>query len=192
MTGWQLPREATIGDKTYHLHTDYREILEIFTWLQDETMPEFLRWYVALALFFEEELSDEALPEAVQYLRWFVCCGQQEEKEAGAQLLHWQRDAQDIVADVNKVAGQEIRELPYLHWWTFMGWFHSIGEGNLSLLVTVRDKLRRGKKLEPHEQEFYRRNRSRVQLRPDYTPEELAQQERLRRLLDPPSKEREQ
>ena len=120
-------------------------------------MPEFLRWYVALALFFEEELPDEDLQEAAEYLRWVVCCGQQEEQNPGPQLLHWEQDAQDIVADVNKVAGREIRELPYLHWWTFMGWFHSIGEGNLSMLVSVRDKLRRGKKLEPHEQEFYRR-----------------------------------
>ena len=190
MTGWQLPKEATIGGRTYRLHTDYRDILEIFSWLQDGTMPEFLRWYVALALFFEEELPDEDLQEAAQYLRWFVCCGQQEEKNPGPQLLHWEQDAQDIVADVNKVAGREIRELPYLHWWTFMGWFHSIGEGNLSMLVSVRDKLRRGKKLEPHEQEFYRRNRNRVQLQPDYTPEELAQQEQLRRLLDSPEKER--
>ena len=188
MTGWQLPREAVIGGKTYRLHTDYREILEIFKWLQDEEKPEFLRWYVALALFYEEEIPQEDLREAAEYFRWFVCCGRQEEKDPGPQLLHWQRDAQDIVADVNKVAGREIRELPYLHWWTFLGWFHGIGEGNLSMLVSVRDKLRRGKKLEPHEQEFYRRNRSRILLRPEETPEELAQKEALRRLLDPPCK----
>ena len=192
MTGWQLPREASIGGKTYRLYTDYRDILEIFSWLQDESKPEFLRWYVALALFFEEEIPDRDFREAADYFRWFVCCGQPEEQNPGPQLLHWQRDAQDIVADVNKVAGREIRELPDLHWWTFMGWFHGIGEGNLSMLVSVRDKLRRGKKLEPHEQAFYRRNRSRVQLRPDYTPEELSEQERLRRLLDPPCEEREQ
>ena len=31
MTGWELPREAVIGGNTYHLHTDYRDILDIFS-----------------------------------------------------------------------------------------------------------------------------------------------------------------
>ena len=69
MTGWQLPKEASIGGKTYELHTDFREILEIFTWLQDESKPEFLRWYVALALFFEEEIPDEDFQAAAEYFR---------------------------------------------------------------------------------------------------------------------------
>ena len=51
MTGWELPRETVIGGKTYHLHTDYRDILDIFSRLQDERLPEFIRWKVALALF---------------------------------------------------------------------------------------------------------------------------------------------
>ena len=183
MTGWELPAEAVIGGKTYRIRTDFRDILEIFAWLQDESKPEFLRWYVALALFFEGEIPEEDFPEAAAYFRWFVNCGQAEAENPGPELLHWQRDAQDIVADVNKVAGREIRELSHLHWWTFLGWFHSIGEGNLSLLVSVRDKLRRGKKLEPHEQEFYRRNRGRVNGYKKYSARELAEQERLKKLL---------
>lgn len=183
MTGWELPREAVIGNRTYHLHTDYREILKIFSCLQDESYPEFLRWYMALALFFEEEIPDADYPEAAEYFRWFVNCGQEEPKDPGPQLLSWEQDAQDIVADVNKVAGQEIRALPYLHWWTFLGWFRGIGEGNLATLVSVRDKVRRGKKLEGWEQEYYRRNKSRVNLRKKYSAEELAEQERLQALL---------
>lgn len=87
------------------------------------------------------------------------------------------------MADVNKVAGCEIRALPFVHWWTFLAWFGAIGEGQLSAVVAVRDKLRRGKKLEEWEREFYRRNRARVELKPRYTPEELAERERLNRLL---------
>lgn len=183
MTGWELPKEAVIGGKPYHLHTDYREILAIFSCLQDEAYPEFLRWYMALALFFEEEIPDEDYPEAAEYFHWFVNCGQEEPKDPGPQLISWEQDAQDIVADVNKVAGQEIRALPYLHWWTFLGWFRGIGEGNLSTLVSVRDKVRRGKKLEGWEQEYYRRNKNRVVLRKKYSAEELAEQERLLKLL---------
>lgn len=183
MTGWELPRQAQICGRTYHLHTDYREILEIFSYLQEEDQPEFLRWRIAMALFYEEEVPWEDFSQAAEYFRWFVNCGSQEQGESYPQLLDWQQDAQDIVADVNRVAGQEIRQLPYLHWWTFMGWFHGIGEGNLSTLVSIRDKLRRGKKLESWEQEYYRRNRSRVILRKKYSASELAEQERLQKLL---------
>ena len=183
MTGWDLPHKAVIGGKTYDLHTDYREILQIFSYLQDETYPEFLRWRIALALFYEEQIPGEAFSEAAGYFRWFINCGQEEPQDPGPQLLSWEQDAQVIVADVNKVAGQEIRQLPYLHWWTFLGWFHGIGEGHLSTLVGIRDKLRRGKKLEPWEQEYYRRNKERVKMRKKYSASELAEQERLQKLL---------
>ena len=183
MTGWELPKSAVIGGKTYPIHTDYRDILEIFSWLQDDTKPEFLRWHVALALFYDGEIPEAHIGEAAAYFSRFVNCGQEEEKNPGPPLLCWQQDAQDIIADVNKVAGQEIRSLPYLHWWTFLSCFRGIGEGNLSMLVSVRDKLRRGKKLEPHEEEFYRRNRSRVVMRKKYSASELAEQERLQKLL---------
>ena len=183
MTGWELPQRATIGGKTYDIHTDYRNILEIFSWLQAEAYPEFLRWRIALALFYEQEIPDRDFAEAGEYFRWFVCCGQEEEKDPGPKLLDWEADAQVIVADVNKVAGQEIRSLPYLHWWTFLGWFHGIGEGNLATLVSVRDKLSRGKKLEAFEQEYYRRNKQQVKMRKKYSASELAEQERLQKLL---------
>ena len=39
MTGWELPKEARIGEVTYPIHTDYREMLEIFSWLQKEELP---------------------------------------------------------------------------------------------------------------------------------------------------------
>ena len=184
MTGWELPKQAVIGGKTYHLHTDFREILKIFSRLQDESYPEFVRWYVALALFYEEEIPEEDFSEAAAWFCRFINGGQEDIPNSDPKLLDWELDAQDIVADVNKVAGQEIRRLPYLHWWTFLGWFHSIGEGNLSTLVSIRDKLHRGKKLEPFEREYCRRNGNRVTLPKKYSASELAEQERLKALLD--------
>ena len=183
MTGWELPKEAVIGGKTYTLCTDFRNILEIFSYLQDESYPEFLRWRIALALFYEEDVAEEDFLEAAEYFRQFVCCGQEENQNPGPQLLNWEQDAQIIVSDVNKVAGREIRALPYVHWWTFMSWFHGIGEGNLATLVSIRDKLRRGKKLEVHEQEYYRRNKNQVVMRKKYSASELAEQERLQKIL---------
>lgn len=182
MNPWALPRTANIGGTVYPINADFRDVLEITGYLTDESRPEFLRWQIALALFYDGEIPLAHQNEAMEYLAGFISYGEQDSKP-GPKLLDWEQDAQIIVGDVNKVAGQEIRALPYLHWWTFLSYFYGIGEGQLSTVVSIRDKLRRGKKLEKWEQEYYRENKSRVDMKKRYTPEELAEQERLKRLL---------
>ena len=183
MTPWSLPQTAVIGGTKYKLNTDYRDILEIIGHLNDLENPEWLRWQIAVALFYEcVDFPEEHLQEAMEYLSEFISCGDSSTTPA-PKLLDWEQDAQIIVSDINKVAGREIRALPYLHWWTFLSYFYGIGEGQLSTVVSIRDKLRRGKKLEKWEQEYYRENKSRVDMKKRYTPEELAEQERLKKLL---------
>lgn len=182
MTPWILPESAEIGGKRYQLNTDFRDMLEIMRYLEDPDQPEYLRWQIAVALFFEGEIPGEHMQEAMEYLADFISCGDKDTKP-GPKLLDWEQDAQAIVADVNKVAGTEIRSMPYMHWWTFLSYFQAIGEGQLSTLVSIRDKLRRGRKLEKWEQEYYRKNGDRVNLRTRYSAEELAEQERLKKLL---------
>ena len=182
MTPWALPETATIGGKEYELHTDYRDILEIMGYLDDPDTPEYLRWQIAVALFFEGEMPAEDMQAAMEYLAAFISCGEKDSKP-GPKLLDWEQDARAIVADVNKVAGREIRSLPYLHWWTFLAYFQAIGEGQLSTIVSIRDKLRRGKKLDKWEQDYYRENKSRIDFKKKYSAEDLAEQERLKKLL---------
>ncbi len=182
MSLWSLPTSATIGGAEYPIHADFRDILEIFRYLDDPDRPEYLRWKIAVALFYEGEIPNADFQEAMEYLADFIVCGDHDSKPA-PKLLDWEQDAQVIVADVNRVAGAEIRSVPFLHWWTFVSYFNAIGEGQLSTIVSIRDKLRRGKPLEKWEKEFYRRNRERVELKTRYSAEELAEQERLRKRL---------
>lgn len=49
-----------------------------------------------------------------------------------------------------------------------MAYFNAIGEGQLSTIVSIRDKLSRHKKLEKWEQDFYKKNRKAVDLKPDW------------------------
>ena len=177
-----MPTSAVIGGVEYSINADFRDILEIFRYLDDPDRPEYVRWKIALALFYEGEIPGEQIQEAMEYLAQFISCGEQDSKP-GPKLLDWEQDAQTIVADVNKVAGTEIRSVPFLHWWTFVAYFNAIGEGQLSTLVSIRDKLRRGKKLEKRDQDNYRQNKDRVDLKKRYSTEELAEQERLKKLL---------
>lgn len=178
---WQLPLQKELGGQVFDLHADYREILEIFACLEDPELPEPVRWLVALALFYEQPVPLQLRQEAMEYLAYFLCCGQ--EGKPAPKLFDWQQDADAIIAGVNQAAGQEVRALPFVHWWTFLSWFHAMGEGQLSTLVSIRDRLRRGKRLEPWQKEFYRENKHRIELKKRYTRQELEQQERLNRLL---------
>lgn len=182
MNPWNLPETAEIGGTVYKLNTDFRDILEIMGYLDDPERPVYLRWRIALALFYDGEIPTAHQNEAMKYLAEFISCGDNDTKP-GPKLLDWAQDAQAIVADVNKVAGMEIRAIPHLHWWTFLSYFNAIGEGQLSTLVSIRDKMRRGKKLEKWEKDFYRENKARVDLKKKYSAEDLAEQERLKKLL---------
>lgn len=179
---YSLPVTATIRDRTYSIHADFRDVLEILAVLEDPSLPEYIRWRIALALFYEEELPRQDWEEGCRFLTDFVENGRRDARP-GPKLLDWEQDAAAIIADVNKAAGQEVRSLPFVHWWTFLSWFNAIGEGQLSTLVSIRDKLRRGKKLEDWEKEYYRQNKDRVDLKKRYSDEELAEQERLNKLL---------
>lgn len=181
MSLWELPKTARIGGIVYEIHTDFREILEIFGYLNDAELPALFRWRVALALFFEGELPPEHRAEAMEYLCQFLRCGQPD--VPGPKLLDWEQDAGAIISGVNGVAGREVRDLPYVHWWTFLSWFSAIGQGELATVICIRSKLARGQKLEAWEQDFYRQNRRRVDLQPHYTPAEQAERERLNELL---------
>lgn len=180
---YQLPVKTVLAGQEYRLYTDYRDILEIFSYLNDPELPEFVRWEVALRLFYDRPVAEAQKEEAAGYLTWFLTAGQPEEKP-GPRLLDWEADAPAIIADINRVSGREIRDLPYIHWWTFLSWFHAIGEGQLSALVSIREKLARGKKLEGWEKDFYRENKKRVELPKKYSAAERAEQERLTKLLE--------
>lgn len=178
---WALPREAVLGGKPYPHKTDYRQILKLMSLLSDEGKHPRLRWLTALAYFYETPIPPALEGEAMAYLSDFLTCG--EAGAPGPKLLDWQIDAPEIIADINAVAGQEVRSLPYLHWWSFLSFFHGIGEGRLSRLVAIRDKLSRGKKLETYEQEYYRAHKEKVRLRPPETPADTAKRRQLEALL---------
>ena len=184
MNLWTLPQTAVIGGKEYEIKTDFRDILQIIKIFTDPDVPEWIRWHIAVGSFFVGEIPTSCMREAMEFLSAFISYSDETtESKPGPVLMDWDQDAKAIVADVNKVAGQEIRALPYLHWWTFLSYFHAIGEGQFSTIVSIRDKLKKGKPLEKSEKEFYRENKERVDLKRRYSAAEIAEQEQLKAML---------
>ena len=183
MTPWQLPEQAEFGGKRYQIHADFRDILEIFAYFDDPDLPEYLKWRIALALFYEEPICTECMQEAMQFLSDFLKGGNATEEKPAPKVLDWEQDGAMIIADINKVAGKEIRALPFVHWWTFLSWFHAIGEGQLSTVVSIREKLRKGKKLEDWEKDYYREHKQVIDLKKRYSQTEMQERAELEKML---------
>lgn len=166
---YSLPISIESGGKEFRIREkgDFRLILDCFNALNDEELVEQERLISCLIIFYENfesfidviTLSDDELADLVKKMYNFFNCGQDHiGKELNYRLIDWDRDSQLVSAAVNKVSGFEIRNIDYLHWWTFMGYYLSVGESALSTIVSIRDKIKKGKKLEKYEQEFRNEN----------------------------------
>lgn len=183
---WELPKTCVIDGIEHSINTDYRDILEIISILQNENIEERIKISAVLQIFYVDDIKDiKNIKSAIDTLMLFINCGENtEEKIPQPKQIDWEQDYLFIVSDVNKSANAEIRALPYLHWFTFISYFSGIGEGQLSQLVNIRNKLRKGEKLEKYEREYYYANVDKVKFKEKYTSEEQEEIDELLKLLD--------
>ena len=168
---YTLPTTVKIRDNDFKIRNkgDFRMVLDCFNALQDDNLSQQERVISSLIIFYDDVHSyedlcvlfkdDEDLKLAIEKMYEFFNCNQ---KEVGAKqnykLIDWDNDSQIICSAINNVANIEIRSLEYLHWWTFMGYYISIGESVLSTVVGIRHKIATGKKLEKYEKDFRKDN----------------------------------
>jgi hypothetical protein len=142
-------------------------VLDCFKALQDEELSEDYRVLASLLIFYNEFNDLEDLKEYEPYLTTlvkemfkFINGGEEQSPgaDSGVSLIDWEQDSQIVCAAVNNVAKQEIRAVEHLHWWTFLGYYMSIGESVMSTVVSIRSKIAHHKKLEKWEKEFKQSN----------------------------------
>ncbi|MCF0232972.1 MAG: hypothetical protein HUJ63_12135, partial [Enterococcus sp.] len=133
-----------------------------------DELSEDLRVLACLLIFYEElneidELYDfeEGILNTLttEMYRFFNCGDDKTQgKLVSTPLFDWQNDEQIICSAINNVANKEIRLESYIHWWTFLGYYYAIGESVFSTVVSIRDKIVHGKKLEKWEREYQEKN----------------------------------
>lgn len=166
---YSLQTSVVIGDKEFHITNDgdFRMVLDCFSALGDEEMSEDYRVLASLLIFYNEFNSvddimkyENDLEQLIKEMYKFFNCGQ--DKSPGAEmnrvLIDWDKDSQIICSAINHVANTEIRASKYLHWWTFMGYYISVGESVLSTVVGIRNKIVTHKKLEKWEKDYKKDN----------------------------------
>ena len=190
-----LTETLTVGGREYPIRTDYRDVLQVLEAFSDEELEHIEKWIVAVYLLFEDfSCADDVLEavedgfdlgEAVEQISWFLSVGKPEEKDRDAPLYDWKQDEQMIFAAVNKVAGREVREADYMHWWTLSGYVNGVDKDDFwTFVISIRDKLNKKKKLEKNEREFLNKNRELVILEKRKTREEQELEMRYKALLN--------
>lgn len=165
---YEIPTTVKVGSTEYPIRNkgDYRMVLDCFSALQDAGLNSKDRLICSLIIFYEDIncIADinkfEDLEEAATKMFDFFNCGRAQTigKRMNHKLIDWEQDSQIICSAINKVANTEVRAEPYIHWWTFMGYYSAVGESLLSTIVSIRDKIVKGKKLEKHERTFRQEN----------------------------------
>ncbi|HIY01868.1 MAG TPA: bacteriophage Gp15 family protein [Candidatus Blautia faecipullorum] len=186
MNSWDLPESLPVGDRKYKIRSDFRAVLDILGYFNNPDYEEDEKWWICLDILFVDfqEMPRRLWMEAAEQAVLFIDLGTEEEKGPKPRLMDWEQDAPIIIPSINRVLGKEIRALPYLHWWTFMGAYMEIGESLFSQVVSLRKKRIQKKKLEKWEKEFYRENKAICDLKKKYSEAEREEQERLKAMLD--------
>lgn len=194
MYAWKLPTSLNVGNTDYKIRTDYRVILDILAAMndpdilepgmtEDEKQAEKVLTMLQILYIDFDRMPSSDWKEASEKACEFIDCGIQDDGKPKPRLMDWDQDAPIIVPAVNKVCNFDVRSVKYMHWWTFFGYYMEIGECMLSTVVSIRDKKRRGKKLEKWEQEFYRNNKHIVDLRAKKVERSEEEKETLRELF---------
>lgn len=165
-----LPKALEVGGEYFKINSDFRVILNIFEMFDVKELSDLEKAYICVNSLFEDEIPDKLFEEAVKKAYWFCDGGDiPKSKPLKVKTIDWKHDEGIIFPAVNKAAGCEVRALPYMHWWTFLGYLGEVGEGLFSAVMNIRIKRAEGKKLEKWELDFLRKHKEMIIL---YTEEE--------------------
>lgn len=184
MNAYQLPTSLNINGVMYPIRTDFRDILNILIPMSDPDMEEWEKQEVMYRIMYPDwqtipgSAFNVACEKAVKFIDYTISDNRHKPR-----TMDWKQDAAIIIPAVNKVAGKEVREAEYMHWWTFLGYFMEIEDGMFSQVLAIRQKKAKGKKLEKWEREFERNNAMLVKLQKKESPEQRRAKESILKWL---------
>lgn len=169
-----LPTALFVGGKEYAIRSDYRAVLDIFLALTDPELDSSDKVLASLGIMYvdADTIPVEHLQEAVEKCFWFLRGGEDEPTRRQTQLVSWEQDFNIIAAPISTIVGKDIRGVEYLHWWSFLSAYMSIGDCLFSQVLHVRDLRKRGKPLSKADREFERRNSDLIRIKKPLTSAE--------------------
>jgi hypothetical protein len=173
-----LPKSLEVGGIEYPINSDFRAAFLIFEAFGDNSLSALNKQLVMLEIIYTPPTSEGVpdpepnippeIEEAVKKAIWFLDVGidSKFKNPHDVRTMDYTQDEQLIFSAVNAVATRDIREEPYMHWWTFHGLCQAISPDSLiAHIVNIRSKKAKGQKLESYEKKFYSENRHLIDFR---------------------------
>ena len=185
----ELPNSLVINGEEWDIRTHFLDILKIIVAFNDPNIENAEKIFICLQILYEsfDEMPESDYEAAFKEALKFIDCGMPESKKrtSSARTIDWEHDESILFPAINKIAGCEVRSLPYLHWWTFMGYFMEIStDGVFGSVLRLRQKKRNRKTpLDKAEKDFWSANRELCEIKPKLSDDEKAAKERLKRML---------
>jgi hypothetical protein len=171
-----LPKTVTIEGVEYPIETDYRVILDIFEAMNDKDLTGQKKALVILYIFYPtfDQIPEAHLEAALKKCFAFINGEEEytEPEKRKPQLMDWEQDYRYIIAPVNRIAGQDIRAVDYVHWWTFLSYFQEIGDCYFAQIVRIRKLKANGKLTQKDDKTFYRQNKAAIDIKNKYSAAE--------------------
>lgn len=167
MTAYDLPTSLNVGGVERPIRTGWRVVMDIFAMFNDPDFDNEMKTVGLIKMLYPQwrEIPTEDMAEAVEKACEFLDCGQKPDDKRHHKIMDWEQDAPLIIPAINGVAGQEVRNSPDIHWWTFFGWYMSMEKSLFSSVLLIRQKKAEGKKLSKQEEEWYKKNRNLVNMK---------------------------
>lgn len=178
---WSLPKSVKIDGKEYKIRNgcDYRVVLDVIAVLGDKELGDREKAQCALFIFYEDLTGLKNYSAAIDEMLTIIGCGEKDDKgDDSPKLMDWQQDFKHIAPPISRTLGYSVRDAEkYTHWYDFIGAYGEIGDCYWSQVVSLRQKLRDGKKLDKQDRAFYEKHKKDIILKTDMDDED-------RRFLD--------
>ncbi|CAM2828234.1 bacteriophage Gp15 family protein [Hathewaya histolytica] len=130
-----LPTTVNIEGVEYAINSDFRTSILFELLMQDSTIGEEEKIYMALELYYTT--IPQNINEAIEQMLWFYRCGKNEVKSKGTgkgksvtQIYSFEHDDDYIYSAFLDQYGVDLQDMEYLHWWKFKAMFKSLKEDN--------------------------------------------------------------
>lgn len=130
-----LPTSVEIEGIEYDINTDFRTFMMFELLMQDDSVLDSEKGYMALDLFYETIPPNLSL--AVEKIQWFYRCGKDEVKTKGTDstnktknIYSFEHDDDYIYSAFLTQYGIDLQDIEDLHWWKFKAMFKSLKEDN--------------------------------------------------------------
>ena len=157
-----VPETVTIDNKEYEINSDFRTSILFELLMQDKSIKDNDKIYLALELYYPNIPDDINL--AIEKMLWFYRCGKDIELSKGKgkgksdiQIYSFEHDDDYIYAAFMDQYRIDLQDIEYLHWWKFKAMFKSLREDNEIVKIMGYRSIDLSKVKDKEEKSYYRK-----------------------------------